>query len=213
MPGCGDAGASFGSARACPGGFWRAGRRAREGGQAAKIAADASGGERPGLTAAFPALPVILGYRAGQAQLGEAAKDQPGPAAHLIRLAERGFVPAQGGLGEPVAVLDVEPVQAGAPDQVQVRHARVGPPQPQRPGDLSPVRQAFYGDADEMALDDGRPGEAGITPTCPYRSSCRDSSWSGSPQVAGFCTFEPAAAVLAVPAPDGPAPGVAGPGT
>src|SRR5271166_1488024 len=125
MPGCGGAGASFGSAGACPGGFWRAGRRA------------------------------------GEAQLGEAAKDQPGPAAHLIRLAERGFVPAQGGLGEPVAVLDVEPVQVGAPDQVQVRHARAGPPQPQRPGDLSPVRQAFYGGADEMALDDGRPGEAG----------------------------------------------------
>ena len=96
---------SFGAAGACPGGFWRAGRGAGQRDQAIKIAADAAGGEPAGLAAPFPGQAVVFGEGAGQAQLGDRGDDQPGPAGHLPRVAQRGVVPAQGVLGEPVGVL------------------------------------------------------------------------------------------------------------
>jgi hypothetical protein len=52
------------------------------------------------------------------------------PAGYLLRVAEGGLVPAQGVLGEPAGVLDVESVEVGAPEQVQVRGAGAGLPQP-----------------------------------------------------------------------------------
>src|SRR5260370_17147197 len=60
-----------------------------------------------------------------------------------------------------LARLDIEPVQAGAPAQVQVGCAGAGPPQPQRPGNRAAVRQPGDGDADQVASDDGRFPEAG----------------------------------------------------
>src|SRR5260370_11435803 len=105
MPGCRGAGPSFGTAGACPGGFWRAGWGAGQGDQVIEIGADAAGGEPAGIAAAFPGDAVVFGEGAGQAQLGEGRGDQPGPAGDLTRFAEGGFVPAQGVLGEPVGVL------------------------------------------------------------------------------------------------------------
>src|SRR5580693_2718479 len=130
IPGRGGAGSSFGPSGACLGGFWRVGWRAGQRDQAMKIPAYPAGCEFPALAAAFPALPVVFGNRPGQPQLGDRGDDEPGPARYLSRVAERGLVPAQGGLGEPERVFDVEAVQVGAPDQVQVRGARAGPPQP-----------------------------------------------------------------------------------
>ena len=77
-----------------------------------KIPADPAGCEFPGLAAAFPALPVVFGNGPGQAQLGDSGDDEPGPAGYLTWVAERGLVPAQGVLGEPVGVLKE---QAGMP--------------------------------------------------------------------------------------------------
>src|ERR1035437_2174101 len=133
MPGCGGTVPPFGASGACLGGFGGAGRRTGQRDQAMKIPADPAGCEFPGLAAAFPALPVVFGNGPGQAELGDRGDDEPGPAGDLTRVAERGLVPARGVLGEPVCVLDVKAVQVGAPDQVQVRGARAGPPQPQRP--------------------------------------------------------------------------------
>src|SRR5258708_13194646 len=59
-----------------------------------------------------------------------------------------------------LARLDIEPVQAGAPAQVQAGCAGAGPPQPQRPGNRAAVRQPGDGDADQVASDDGRFPEA-----------------------------------------------------
>jgi hypothetical protein len=54
-----------------------------------------------------------------------------------------------------------KPVQVSPPEEVQVWDAGAGPPQPQRAGDLAPVREAGDGHADEVAADDGRLGEPG----------------------------------------------------
>jgi hypothetical protein len=66
-----------------------------------EIAADPAGAEFAGLAAAFPALPVVFGDRPGEPQLGEGGDDQPGPPRDLLRVAQRGVVPAQGVLCEP----------------------------------------------------------------------------------------------------------------
>jgi len=98
----------LGAAGSGSGGFWRAGRGAGDRGQAGEIAADAAGGEPAGLVAAFPGQAVVEGECAGQAQLGDGGDDDPGPAGELGGGAQGGLVPAQGGLGEPVGVLEVE---------------------------------------------------------------------------------------------------------
>ena len=54
-----------------------------------------------------------------------------------------------------------KPVDVGPPDQVQVRDAGPGPPQPQRPRRFPAVREPGDGDPDQVAPDDRRRLEAG----------------------------------------------------
>src|SRR5712691_797190 len=119
MAWCGGASAALWPAGAGLGGFWRAGRRAGQRGQASKIPADAAGAEFSLAAAAFPALAVVFGDGAGDAELGDGGDYEPGPAGDLLRVAEGGLVPAQDMLCEPAGVLDVESVKVGAPEQAQ----------------------------------------------------------------------------------------------
>ena len=87
----------------------RAGRCPCQRGHATKIAADAAGAQRSLLAAPLPALPVVRGDRPGEAELGEGGDDDPGPAVHLLRVAQCGVVPAQALLCEPVSSPGVSP--------------------------------------------------------------------------------------------------------
>jgi len=71
-------------------------------GQAGEIPADAAGAELSLAAAAFPALAVVGGDGAGEAELGDGGDDEPGPAGDLPGVAEGGLVPAQGVLGESI---------------------------------------------------------------------------------------------------------------
>jgi len=103
---CWGAAAAPGAAGAGLGGFRCPGRRAGQGGQAGEIAADAAGAELALAAAAFPALLVVFGDGAGEAELGDCRDDEPCPAGQLRGVAEGGLVPAEGVLGEAVGVLD-----------------------------------------------------------------------------------------------------------
>src|SRR5215469_18546400 len=142
------AGAALRAAGSGSGGFRRAGRGAGDRGQAGEIAADPARGEPVLPAAALPGMPVVLGQSAGQAQLGDRADDDPGPTAELGRGTQGRLVPGQGGLSEPVGVLEVEAVQVAQSAQAQVRFTGPGPPQPQRPGYRAPVGKFLDGYAD-----------------------------------------------------------------
>src|SRR5258705_6824205 len=75
VPGCGGAFAAFGPSGAWPGGFWWPGGRTGKRGQAAEIPADPAGAEFSLQAAAFPALAVVCGDGAGEAELGDGAED------------------------------------------------------------------------------------------------------------------------------------------
>src|SRR5258707_30514 len=89
MPGCRGAGPSFGTAGACPGGFWRAGWGAGQRDQVIEIAADAAGGEAAGLAAAFPGHAVVFGVGGWGAVVGGVPGDEPGAGGGPAGLAGR----------------------------------------------------------------------------------------------------------------------------
>ena len=69
---------------------------------------------------------MVFGDRAGEAELVEGGDDQPGPAGELPGVTERGLVPAQGVLGEPVGVLDVKAVMTRVTAEGSVSMDRCG---------------------------------------------------------------------------------------
>ena len=87
----------------------------------------------------LPGQALLAHHRPCQAQLGVAGHDQPGPAVGLLRAPRARGGPAEGLLAEAQGVLQVEAADVGAPEGVQVRVARAGPPQPE--GLRFPVRR------------------------------------------------------------------------
>src|SRR5271165_6920885 len=90
------------------GGFRRAGGHGECLADAAKAPADAGGGEAAGLAGLLPGQADVGGEVAGEAELGVAGDDQPGPAVGGGRVAELRPGPAELLLQEPERVLDVE---------------------------------------------------------------------------------------------------------
>ena len=139
VSGRGGAGAAFGASGAGAGVFRWPGRRAGKCGQSREIPADPAGGELSRRAAAFPALAAVPGGWAGQAEHGQGRDDQPGPPGDLLGVAERGLVPAQAVLGEPVRVLDIE---TGAGTRASTGP---GPGRRGRPTTATAARRGFSG--------------------------------------------------------------------
>ena len=94
--------------------------------------------------------------RAGEQELGVRGHDEPGPAVGLPGIADFRGGESEGALEELEGVLDVEPGEVGAPELVQGQGAGSGVPQPHGAVRVAAVRQAFDGDVDEGAVQDGQ---------------------------------------------------------
>src|SRR5262249_46642628 len=125
--------AALGPSGAGGAGFSGARYRGQERANPGKIAAYPAGGELGRVAGPFPGQALVSGQRPGPDQLSGAADGDRGPPVGLVRVAQRGGDPAQGGFLEFDGVLDIEPVDVGPPAQIQVRGpaGRAGPPQPQ----------------------------------------------------------------------------------
>ena len=116
-------------------------------------------------------------------QLDLAGQHRPGPAVGRLRVARPRGRPAEGLLGEPDGVLQVEPPDVGPPDPIQVEFVRAGPPQPQHLGRARAGRDPLDLDADDRAAHDRpRPAAAvarvalllgGAALPTQWRSRCR----------------------------------------
>ncbi len=101
--------------------------------QRVKRPAHAGGCELVGVERPFPRQAAVGDPGSRQPQLRVGGPDQPGPAVGLLRVPHAGRRPAERLLAEAQRVLQVEAADVGAPEQAQVRLARAGPPQPERP--------------------------------------------------------------------------------
>ena len=139
------------------GGFRRAGGHGECLADAAKAPADAGGGEAAGLAGLLPGQADVGGEVAGEAELGVAGDDQPGPAVGGGRVAELRPGPAELLLQEPERVLDVETAQECLPGAVHLVPGGTGAggPQPQRLR-VTLAGQVIHGEPDEGSLDDGQ---------------------------------------------------------
>ena len=155
MAGSGRFAGAFGAAGAGSGGFRWVGRCADGVAQLSKPSADAGGGELMRLAGSFPGQPVVVDEAASEAELCERGDDQPRPVVGLSGCAQRRGGPAEGVLGEPEGVFDVEAAQVGAPAQIEVGSAGSGPPQPQRLfGSGGRFGQVLDVDTDDGAVQD-----------------------------------------------------------
>jgi len=88
-------------------GFWWSGGGAQGGGKSAKFASDPGGRQAAGFRGSFPGQSLVVHEAAGEAELGVAGADQPGPPVGLFGGAHGWAGPAQGVLDEPEGVFDV----------------------------------------------------------------------------------------------------------
>src|SRR5207247_6516698 len=102
---------AFGSARAGPAGFWRAGRTGGCVVDAGKPAADPAWGQPARLDRFLPWAAQVVSEVSGQTELGVGGQDQPGPPVGLVRMTQPGSGPAQGLLEESEGVFQVEAAQ------------------------------------------------------------------------------------------------------
>src|ERR1039457_7034815 len=122
-----------------------------------KPAADAGRGQPAWEGGAFPGVAQVSGQSAGQAQLGMAGYDQPGPPVRSVRVADLGDGPPEDLLEQPESVLQVEPAQERLPQPVHLTRSGAGArgPQPDRLG-VPVARQMVDLQADQGAFDDGQ---------------------------------------------------------
>ena len=101
-------------------GFRRTGGLGRLRADAPKPAADPGRGQPARRGGPFPGAAQVGGQRAGQAELGVAGDDQPGPPVRGGRVADLRGGPAQDLLEQPERVLQVEAAQERLPAPVHI---------------------------------------------------------------------------------------------
>jgi len=153
---------ALGSAGGASGGFWCGGRRAERAQQLRKPAVHPIGRESRLGSGPLPRQSGVGGDRAGQAQLGVGDQHQPGPPVGLGGMAGPWGGPAEGLLGEPDGVFQVEPADLGPPGQVQVELAGAGPPPPQHLGWAGAGRDSLDLDTEDGAAHDRSGSSAAV---------------------------------------------------
>src|SRR6266508_5121867 len=156
--GCGTAvGRTGWPSRAGLAGFWCTGWAGGLRADVPEPSPDPGRGEPTGRSGSLPWSAQIAGERPGEAELGVAGDDQPGPPVGGLSIADLGCGPAQGLLEQAEGVLKIEAAQERLPEPVDVVGRGVGarPPQPDRFG-VASARQMVDLQADDRPLDDGQ---------------------------------------------------------
>src|SRR5438128_6976705 len=119
--GCGTAvGRTGWPSRAGLAGFWCTGWAGGLRAEVPEPSPDPGRGEPTGRGGSLPWSAQIAGERPGEAELGVAGDDQPGPPVGGLSIADLGCGPAQGLLEQPEGVLKIEAAQERLPEPVDV---------------------------------------------------------------------------------------------